>query len=455
MTETLTEQPTAAALQSRLAQDLTFPEHVVRTRPGSFREGSMHNIYVVESPEEGPQENVGTIMSLEPAPSGNGWLNRNIGNGMFHRYYGALVSPTPVNGHYYRSLGTDQFLVRYNDDAHMSDRGQAGMPWTLLRGRGTATWPVPNDGLGGDLTAWPYVEVVFDESAAVIPAAEETAVRTAETEDATATIGNDETGPTRGMARVEADGTVLLDPEMVKGEMYLLWPADNEYQSEWGTTFLVAFVGDDPTRSLDFIPYGYYDWNRGRGQLRWTNDYYTLYSTEGMHWAKAALVKPEAAEDDAAVTVHEELLETEEAAFKEFNRKANAIARNAGWCEEYDRIVTSVGMKGRYKRFSFDLSVDITFTDNSPSSDTDRRVREQHGLDVSLSLNEITYTGSIDVTVTVETQPDRESAENWIDADVIEREISSATSGVSFEITDWTVTDWDSLDGDDDDEDED
>jgi hypothetical protein len=464
MTETLTEQPTAEALQSRITDTKQFPETVVETPTTGLHDtgrGAAQSIYIsrMATVDQGREDWLHTIHSLVPAPTGNGWLDRvtpHRPGASFDRYYGAVVNPEPVNGHYYRSLGEDQYLVRYNDDAHILDRNLSTLPWSLIRGAGTTPWVVPSDGLMG-MALHPYVEVEFDEAA---PAEEETAVRTAETEEPAAevaTIGNTDRDPTRGMALAEEDGTVLLDPEMVKGGTYLLW-ADNgnaTFDHEYGDTYLLEFVGDDPLNSAHFIPYGYYDWNRGRDELRWTHDYYSLWSANGMHWAKAALVKPEAAEDAGAVVEHDELRDTEREEFEAFNTRANEIARTAGWCNEYDRIVTSVGMRGRYKRYSFDLSVTFTFEDYNPSSATDTQVRERHDLDTSLSLTNIAYTGTIDVTVTVENQPDRESAEGWIDSSVIESALNSATTGLSnFDITDWEVTDWENLDGDDDEDDD-
>lgn len=459
MTETLTEQPTIEALRSRITATKLFPETIVNLQPHTRTEGVIIPVLVTatRTPDAGPEEHVHTIQALEPAPSGNGWLHRR-GVGDFLRYEVAEVNPEPVNGHHYRSLGSDQYLVRYNDDDHIGDRHVAACPWSLIRGAGTTPWVVPADGLHG-MTLHPYVEVEYDEAAPAVPEAEETAVRTAETEEPAeeepATIGNEESGPTRGMGFVEENGTVLLDPDMVPGEMYLLW-ADERYDPAYSDTYLVTYLGGDATAPASFLAYGYFDWSRGRDMVRWTSDYYSAYTTNRMHWAKAALVKPEPddAASEGAVTTMTTTLEEEREAFTEFNERANRIAKDAGWCSEYDRIVTSVGMKGRFKRYSFDVSVTFTFDDDNPSSATDVRVRELHGLDNSLSLTSIEYSATMDVTVIVEDQPSREDAENWIDSSVLEDRISETTTGLrNIDVSDYSIDDWENLDGDDEDDD--
>jgi len=463
MTATITEQPTTEAIEARI-RHLDFPETAVNTPSTGLHDRGEQDaklIYVtgISDIDPGREEWVGTIRRLVPAPSGNGWLDRETPGrpgASFDRYNGAVVCPEPVNGHYYRSIGDDRFLVRFNDDEHRTDRGREEYPWTLLRGRDESVWPVPNDGLLG-MTLWPYVEVEFTEAAA-----EETAVRTAETEEAAAeepevaTVGNTDQDPTFGKALAEEDGTVLLDPEMVTGGAYLVWDGLN-FEHDYSNVYLVRFVGDDVTDSSHFVTYGYFDWNSRASEPRWSSDYYAAVSTVGNHWAKAAYGKPEATENTSDVTALEALADEELTRFREFNRLSNQIAKTAGWCGEYDRIVSGVGMRGRYKSYDVNVSATFTFENRNVSGAVDSAVAENHGLDSSLSISTIEYSATMDVTVRVDNATDADDAEEKVGTSDVEAAIEAMALGLSnIDVSDYEIESTDRVDGgDDDDEDDD
>jgi hypothetical protein len=459
MTETITEQPPVDLIVER-CNLLTFPEPAVATPSTGISDGgdnAARAIYIFDNPD-GRAEYVGTVKPLVPAPSGNGWLDRVTPRAgeSFDRYYGAQVNPEPENGKHYRTIGGGiSILVRYNDDEHSADRNMDSRAFSLIRSEGENAWTLPGDGVNS-LSGWPYIEVSFDSA----DAADDEQPGTAETDDqvtavrtavedaeaeaeaevpAVATIEDGPEAPTRGMALKEEDGTVLLDPELVQGQAYLFWQNEgweHRYSDTWLRVYLGKREDNDAERWLEL---GSADWDRYASAVRWANNYAdTGIATSGRyHWAKASYGRPEA-DETVTATTWTTALDAERTAFEEFNERTNDIAEDAGWCEEYDRIVTSVGMTGRNMKWDVEVEVEFTFSNTDPSSRVDEFLASHHDLS-GLTISNADYKATATITITVEGK-DSDAAEDNVDSSELENYLRGQMDYASYiSIDDWTI----------------
>jgi len=453
MTATLTEQPTLDALESRCTL-LTFPEAAIHT--DSPDEGTTEFLVYVTgtaAPSAGDEDKIGTIMRLRPA-HGPTWLDRHE-DSTYHRYVGAMVNPEPVNGHHYRTIGGGaSILLRYNDDDHVGDRNNRRYPWSLLRAEGETVWPVPDDGVP-TLSAFPYIEVRFeagdaadDEQPDTADSEAVTAVRTAveEAEAAgPATIEDGKRTPTRGMAMKEEDGTVLLDPPLVQGMTYLFWRPEG-FDEEYSDSYIQMFTGTDPLDAGAFRSIGQVDWHRSADAVRFMAGHHSTGITADSrhHWVKVDFTRPAPREEGTSTSTaltYITTMDEEEQQFSEFNEKVNDIAEDAGWCEEYDRIVKSVGMVSREHAWEVEVSVDFTFEDRNPTGSFDEEAREYHDLE-TLTINNASYRASATVTVRVDSAKDSDSAEEQVDSSMIESALRAQMEHASnIDVDDWTVQD--------------
>ena len=297
--------------------------------------------------------------------------------------------------------------------------------------------------------AFPYIEVVFESlhAAGDQPAEGDdtaTAVRTAETAAAEAaaavpTWEDGERTATRGFAKPEADGTILLDPELVPGEAYIFW-VRRDFDEPYSDSYLAYYTGGDPDEAGSFRNIGTVDWNRHDDAPRYAQTSYNpgLRSSR-FHWAKLELGRPEPDEQRVPLTYHQ-MRDEEASSFDDFNERLNDIAEEAGWCDEYDRIVKEVGMRSRVHRFRADVSVTFTFYDSSPSSRVDSDLSEEYEAP-GLELTHASYTGTMTVQVEVECK-DEDDVSDQIDTSVLESKLREIMEGVSgIDVSDYDVTD--------------
>lgn len=368
----------------------------------------------------------GTIVEAWPssAPAFRGtWVHfvggRRGGTSQWTRSRGAVINPEPVNGRYYRTVAGVNLLVRYNDDAHTGDRHRPTMPWSLIRGEGEQVWVIPNDGLLS-LADYAYIEVEAPANVDAVTAtdADVTAVRTAlVVEDITVN------GPTRGMAQAEDDGTVLLSPDPVVGDMYLLWDT-RRWDPARTVTDLVTYTGEEDGVKR-WASVGYYGWDRYNNRVTFQLDHYRgLVTPAEPQWAKLRMEVPEPTSTPEQVAVLRAQLETLQSARKEFNTALNQLASDNDWCGEYERIIEKVGMKGRRTEWEVELSVDFTFEDNNPEgSNVEDAAEERYGS--SMTLTEVRYTAKMDVTLRVTAQ-DEDSIDDAISTSDIHDQIRDA-----------------------------
>lgn len=343
-------------------------------------------------------------------------------------YKGALVNPAPENGKHYRMLEADGqgLLLRYNDEDHRADRNGSGESgWSIVAGP-EGDWAFPNDSLAG--APMHYVEVDHDPNAVSV--------------DRQETIENADGWPTFGGAETTIEGDVLLKPEPVVGQKYLIW------RDEADTTYVGTFVGTvggAPTAQCEGRIVNVNGETVGTGA-----DHRVLFNDaeRNWKWAKAALVKPEpetvdiTAESQKLTTLRAQVtaLQVE---FETMNENLNETAEEKGWCPEYEEIVEPLGMTGRQRETDWDVEIraDITLEDDSPNSRVNSDLGSLIGMDFECESYEI--KGSVTVTIT-RTARSGGDASNGIESDdvrsAVYNELSSHVDR-SFTIDDWNVID--------------
>ena len=412
-------------------------------------------LWVTDSTTPAGQEYIGTFQYVMAAGSGDGWLFDGPTSTL--RLRGAIVDPTPVNGRTYRVLGEREgasYLVRYNDEDHRGDRHRAYNPWSIIGGRGTAPHfserdtPVENY-----VESAHYIEVqpTSDDRSSVT---EEDLVAEIPVPEVVRFIDNAADGPTRGLAVTNMAGQVALNPERVVGREYLVW-SEPLNRDERAALKLAVFTGpaDPANNTAGFVSDGYlHTFTNDPSDLGHRTTEQNLPGHESIRWAELAIPeRPElTADDQVTAATKAARLRTEarqlEVSFTEFNDALNELAKEKGWCSEYEDIVTSIGMTGRNRKYDVEVSVDFTFDIGSPSSTIDRAVSYSPGM--TLELSNLRATSSATVTISdVECEGDTDSMSNYISNSDVQDALESMLSGVDdIEIDDWTVEDYSSSD---------
>jgi hypothetical protein len=409
------------------------------TGPEAARSNSPFDtlLYVtrIDTGDEVHGDCLSTVVTVAASPSRDGWFRRNS-DGHLQRVYGAPLNPEMVDGRYYRSLGHRDMLVRYNDEDHRGDRHNDGMPLSIIASGG-APWPFPSDSMG----MWqdvPYIEV---EAPALTPAPE---VPAAELTDAHQFVEDTGTsGPTRGLAEADADGRVLLNPELEVGGMYLYWTAGREWTD--GSIVEGRIVRDITDGAPAFSHVGYWTMERFNGELG--PYFYTSRRTVldpddeyPKNWAKLALTTPEPTNTDTLVW--SAMLSREAQLFSEFNAATNTLAEENEWCSEYEGIVEKLGMEGREEKTrDWDVAVDVdfSFTVDSVSGAIDRAVASDYSIP-GISISSARFTGSTRVNITVSELRNEDAVRDYIDTNEVYEALSSMMSGADdIEVDDYTI----------------
>jgi hypothetical protein len=428
-----------------LTTDLIAPfttDTPVETDPTADQIGEMVMVYVTSTYRSaGSQEDVGTFQLLRGSRSQEGWIKIDESGNAGARLFGAVVDPAPVNGRTYRMLGgSTRFLVRYNDEDHTGDRHRSAHAWSVIGADGTLPHYVNDDSIHEDnVRRMHYIEVAG-------PAA---APETDDRSSLPATIGNEETGATRGLAVTDAEGMVALNPARVDGKMYLVWNAVGRMERE---TQVAVFHGPaDPADSrAGFISMGAYYGAGAEARVSATER--TIPDHGQIAWAELALVRPEVTEDhrvagqakESAFYAEVAALETK---YEDFNEALNELAKEKGWCSEYEDIITPLGMTGRTnKKYDVEVTVEFSADIDSPSSALDSRVESEVG-GSGISLSSVSISGSATVTIYgVETE-DTDSFSDYISTSDVEDALDNQLSSVSnLSVSDWSVEDWNEAD---------
>lgn len=390
-------------------------------------------------------EKVGTFQHVTPAASGDGWLMWDQDLGTHLRLHGAAVDPDPVNGRTYRLLGGNRYLLRYNDEDHRGDRHRRDNPWSIIGGEGTAAHMFPSDSpVNGYVEPRHYIEVADPGAASTDDRSSEAAT------DGPVFITNAADGPTKGLAVMDGEGRVALNPERTDGKTYLVWDTENTNHRE---VQVAVFYGpaDPDVRAFGFTPQGaYYGGGETPADARFTSSARTLPDSRVIAWAELALVAPAALTDDQRAEASTKAVRfySQAAAldrkYEEFNEALNDLAKEKAWCSEYEDIITPLGMTGRNTKYNVEVSVDVSFDVDSPSSGIDRAISSDIGWPVEAST--LRVTTSMTVTVNdVECSGDPDNMSEYISTSDVEEAVDNMLSSVSnIEVDDWSVEDWSS-----------
>lgn len=368
------------------------------------------------------KQGAGTIQQAARASSDSGFFVRRSDEGsisdMNDRFYWtvAKVNPLPVNGHYYRVLpvgGAEARLLQYFDADHISDRFVAHNPWNIVYG-GTGPWVYGRDSQGNvrDLS---IVEVELDESSSLLPEAAEwrlanrpTSVESSVIEPAAGT------GPEQalGLALIVGNSEPQLRPEIEAGKIYVAW----NRSSPNGRVDIVTRRYGSRLSSI-----GTLSRNDDGSYLRLDNHGRNLWDDE-YDWVEAVMptISASPATDTDKLAQLRTQLSERMTAFDSFNSDLNGLAREHDWCSEYEDTVTPYGLKSREaltKNWDLVIYADVTIVDGSPSSDIDRTLSNDWGIDGFESSN-IKVSGSMRVTIIRSAETSDEAYENLDDDDV-------------------------------------
>jgi len=393
-------------------------------------------LYVIASEMDEELDWVGTVRTVVAAQSRHGWLTENAA-GRRARVFGSLVNPAMVDGHYYRSLDATGMLVRYNDAEHTGDRHLPGQPLSIISTNGD-TWPVPDDG-----TTWTdavyYIEVEAPEPVTATPPAAELA----DAHQFAADLSPE--GPTRGYAKLDAQGRAPLNPTPAPGGMYLVWVAGREWTdtrlSYLGMALSPAAEGEQP----GFVYSGSWRWRNGRPEFNvdaWTSGPSVERDTESLNWVE---MQPVNAATNTAVMPDSfrSTAAAEAQSFEELNEALNELADDHDWCSDYESVIEPLGMNGRNKDKDWVVAVDVTFTfdDESPTGDFDQRASVRHGMDMEISNASYSATARLSIHVS---DTSEQGARDYIDSNLLEDRLRSEMSHASnIDITDWDIDDVD------------
>lgn len=368
---------------------------------------------------------------------GQGWIVRYTdaeGNTVSARAYGSLMNPTPVHGHYYRVIaeGRQDMLLRYIDSEHVEMRNTRGSAWNIVAAS-TGPWPIPNDSYSVEPAS--YVEVECPEEFS-----EEASVDRQDTEPAVETIENAVTNNTHGMAEADDEGRAVLRPTPEIGGRYLYW---HRYSEEaFLGTYVERHLGEAKKTGQFLAAHRVF---RVGTEVRVVNssDYITdPVATEDYLWVKAktgTLPEPDAETLEGRKSRLRQQLTALAVTFTDLNEQMNELADEHEWCTEYEDIVKPLGFEGReskLRNYEVEVQATIRIEDESPSSRLDNQLESEFG--ISMSASSIEVTADVTVYITVEDQPDAESAENYIDSDVVYSHIDNETTA-SFELVDYVV----------------
>lgn len=346
---------------------------------------------------------------------------------------GAPVNPPLVNGAYYRGLGDEeddprQVLVQYFDDDHSDERFNSSRPFNLLEMADGNTWPVPNDSVHDlELFTGQYVQVEAPSTPdpETIPAAENDE-RSSEPED-------DRPNPA-GLGEAE------FKPELVEGSRYVLWRDSNLTPGRIERSFYVATYVGENSFLVDHKLSLSYD---GESYIGTTDDTAAgiLVIEDGGfdNWRKLRTGDPVPAAEDSEnrATVAMNRATALATKWDEFEEALCDMAQNQSWCSEFEDVVRPLGMQGRNRKYRITVEATFTWTLSNPSSNVDRAVSSDLGIDVELS--EVSGEGTKSVYLYREGRNGDDASES-IDSDDVERELTSELSGsVTVDVTDWSI----------------
>lgn len=419
---------------------------------------------------------IGTVQEVRAAhTSHNGWM---YDHGLL-RVFGAPLNPAPVNGHYYRVIeGERKRLIRYNDADHVGDRVLSHCPWSIIENNpGEAEWD--DNGFQAESFGLMYVEVRSPEVGAQPTPVDLAAALLGE---ANPWSVGEPTVPTMLLSdpklhdaaepAVPGGLTALLDPEIVPGEMYLV------------------FTDTSPVADTIVALADHAGVLQGTAQYNRYNDLYVNPYTEtfrpgdNRHHVKVA-VRPldtrAAAEDREAIIGNKQLLREAKVQARNTMVELNRLALEMDWCGEYESAAKRIGIMPsgsvrrthvpevpeldadgnelpvgppppRMVKFAWDFTADFNadFEIDSPSSYTDSRIGDDLGISTETSGLRFSGSGTISLpTVVVEvdlsevTDNGEAAARAEVNVDMVHEAINDELSNGSLEeVVSWSINDY-------------
>lgn len=380
----------------------------------------------------------GRVMSaFRSHTEGNGW---HLG-----QWYasGAVLNPAPVDGHHYRVIGEAGQLVKYiAPDGEHNNSG-----WNVVLDRSGAPWLY---GTNDYLTSNPGVYIEVEYSAEPGPSTLADAFADGSLDDL---LNTEEQTPGHPVvstypsirfedkAVTNQSGLVEQVTEFVDGTLYVgADPHDNDR-----LFFGLKQAGEDE-------PLSWGVWTRA-----WGGSFGAPSLTErrpnNLIWAKALVTTPQpvSAEEEATqLNLLRTLIEERRAGFEAFNDALNEMADKKDWCEEYERAVGRIGMRGRREkepvRIRIEVRVDLTMEMDHPRDYVTDRLESDTGVDSITNLRFDAQTLVwIDVTMEHNTDYDEgfdaDDLGEYVELSSVQDELEAQLSGsASWSVEDWNVT---------------
>lgn len=264
----------------------------------------------------------GTFRFATVSRDNDEWISAN------RRVYGAVVDGVPRTGVYYLVFG--KYVVRYNNEYELGRRHHSTSPWSVIAGPEGEPWLLPNDHVPELSPDDHYIAVTFDMSNLG------QSPERPEWDDGDATI-------THGLHKTEEDGSVILNPDLHVGHLYLCW---NKQAVLDGQEFvrLGMYVGGGDVEQAFAYSGHYYTYGSG-GRPDFSAQY--SYTTVADHWVKFGF-RPATEITNTNAASYERQLVRLDTEFSNFNEETNKLARERQWCSSYESITGRLGMKSRW-----------------------------------------------------------------------------------------------------------
>jgi hypothetical protein len=328
MTTTLEEiEQTVEAPAVPQPTQYTLPEGI-RPMPGYPYNGEhddQFTLYVTRVKAGDRESWLNTFRFVTSSADGDEWTSSN------RRVYGAVVDGTPRSGWHYLVFG--KYIVRYNNEYELQRRNHSSSPWSVVAGPNGEAWPLPNDHVPALDPDDHYIAVEFDVS------------NLGQSDAAKPDWDDEYAAVTYGLHKTEEDGSVILNPELHVGELYLCW---NQEAVASKTEFvrLGIYVGGGKVDQAFAYSGHYYKYSDSPYATVEFNAQYE-YSTVADNWVKFSL-NSATVETQTSTDQYDRKLARVEQEFTEFNEATNKLARERSWCSSYESITQKVGMKSRW-----------------------------------------------------------------------------------------------------------
>ncbi|ALY10610.1 hypothetical protein FDH86_gp075 [Arthrobacter phage Tank] len=364
-------------------------------------------VLVLRPHDEEAPITAGTITRGRPcAPA---WLADSSSSSHFADV--AVLNPEGIEGHYYRVLEEDGEgpLVRFESNRWNVISGPGDTPWIMGEGDFFSAYTMPH---------MFYVEV-------------EAPKRTPRAGD---------------MFGIHVEDGATLNPEVKDGELYCV--TDSFFSPD---VILLAYREPDRWSTLGH-------WTAAGWLPGLPPSGFPDFTTPSVYWASAklgfvnALVNlPDAKQEETRLIGVAVVLEERE---RQINKDMNEVAREQGWCEQYEeRIIDPLGLMHRKDEEdnedeSDDPDWEVTVTgtmrveDSDPSGEIDEDLRNRYGWQF-ISTDSLSFVTGFRLIIKIEKQPDAEAAMDAVDESMIREELRldlGRPHSTSFTITDWDAT---------------